>query len=250
MANDTITFALAGRVELDVFSDAIKRLKDLVHALTREVGDGRDVRWVVSDLQVGSATATLRGESGDMTKIERVVEAYGKVGAALERHEVIDFGVRVIKAAEAVSSLATKRVEYIRFETSSDDFTVHKQDLITVARPIVVSIGGVEGRIQTLSNRGTLRFNLYDTIHDRPVACYLQEGQEELMREAWGRRARVSGRVSRERETGRPVAVRGILDVEILAEVEPASYRVACGAIPWEHGQPMPEQVIRQLRDA
>ena len=250
MPNDTLTFALGGQIELDVFSDGIRRLRDLVHALTRELGVAREVRWLLEDLQGGSAIATLRGESDDPAKVERVVQAYATVGAALERHEAITFGPRVIRAAVAVNSLVTGSVEYVRFETPLDDFTIRQQGQTPTVSPIVVSIGGVEGRVQTLNNRGTLRFNVYDTIHDRPVACYLQESQEELMREAWGRRARVSGRVSRERETGRPVAVRGILDVEILPEVEPGSYRVACGAVPRKKSDALPEQVIRQLRDA
>ena len=112
------------------------------------------------------------------------------------------------------------------------------------------AIGAVTGRVQTLSNRAGLRFNLYDTIHNKAVACYLSPGQEELMREAWDRRARVSGRVSREGGTGRPIAIRQILSVEILEDPAPGSYRLARGAVPWQEGDILPEDAVRLLRDA
>ena len=60
-----------------------------------------------------------------------------------------------------------------------------------------VSIGAITGRVQTLSNRAGLRFNLYDTLFDKAVACYLALGQEEFMREAWGQRDRVSIKTDR-----------------------------------------------------
>ena len=70
------------------------------------------------------------------------------------------------------------------------------------------------------------------------------------MRKAWGRRARVSGRVSRESILGRPVAIRSILDIDLLEDIAPGSYQLARGAVKWEPGDKLPEDVIRQLRDA
>ena len=112
-----------------------------------------------------------------------------------------------------------------------------------------VSIGAITGRVQTLSSRSGLRFNLYDTVHDRAVACYLGQGQEEIMREAWGNRATVVGRVSRDPVTGKPLSIRDIRKVELLDDVAPGTYRQARGAIPWEPGDILPEEAIRLLRD-
>ena len=70
------------------------------------------------------------------------------------------------------------------------------------------------------------------------------------MREVWGRRVRVSGQVSRETTSGLPKAIRQILDVEILEEVAPGSYRLARGAVSRQPGDEMPEDTIRRLRDA
>ena len=244
MARNTVTFALGGRVEIQALAEGISVLQRLINALTRSA----DVVWVVDDLSPGSAVATLRGEADDATKIERIVDDYGDIGGLLERQENLHYGKRIIQATDAIRNLA-ETVEYVRLETPDDDYTIYGNGRAK-ERGLTRSVGAITGRVQTLSNRGGLRFNLYDTVHDQAVGCYLLEGQEELMREAWGRRARVSGSISRELSTGRPVVIRRILAVEILEDIAPGSYRLARGAVPWNVGGKMPEDIIRQLRDA
>ena len=244
MANDTLTFAMGGRVEVGQFQQGITLFQRLVAALTHR----SEVSWVVEDLQPGSATTTLRGEADDIAKVEKIVRDYDSIGKALEVGEPLHYHRSVNQAAEAIKTLA-QSVEYVRFETPTGDYTIFGDGKARPHRTFSVSIGAISGRVQTLSNRGSLRFNLYDTVHDRAVACYLQPGQEELMRQAWGRRARVSGKVSRESNSDRPVAIRQILDIEILEDIAPGSYWSAQGAVPWQPGDEMPEDVIRRLRD-
>ena len=174
---------------------------------------------------------------------------YENIGKALQNKEEIRNKNRVMSATDAVKNL-TASLDYVRFETSEFDFTIYHNGKTPLAPVTTVAIGAVTGRVQVLSNRGGLRFNLYDTIHDKAVSCYLRQGQEEMMREAWGRRATVIGRVTREMETGRPIAVRGIIDVQILEEVAAGSYREARGSVPWQPGDMLPEDAIRRLRDA
>lgn len=247
MAKNTLTFELGGRVEIADFADGVTAFRRLVVALTpRNAG----VAWVIEDLQPGSAVVTLRGESDDPTAVERIVDDYEKIGAALSWHEDLpQLNQRALSASYAIREL-TGATDYVRFETPDIEYTIYRNGH-TPNRPAArVSIGAITGTIQTLSNRGGLRFNLYDTLHDKAVACYLAPGQDELMREAWGRRARVTGRISREASTGRPIAIRQIVAVETLSAAPPGSYRQARGAVPWQPGDPMPEDVIRQLRDA
>ena len=244
MARNTVTFTLGGRVKIQELAEGINVFRRLITALTRSA----DIAWVVEDLQPGSAVATLRGEADDPAKIERIVDDYGDIGALLERQESLQYNTQIVRAADAIRGLA-QTVEYVRLETPDDDYTIYGNGRAR-ERSLTRSIGAITGRVQTLSNRGGLRFNLYDVVHDRAVGCYLLQGQEELMREAWGRRARVSGRISRELSTGRPVVIRQILAVEILQDIAPGSYRLARGVVPLKAGDKMPEEVIRQLRDA
>lgn len=70
------------------------------------------------------------------------------------------------------------------------------------------------------------------------------------MCEAWGQRARVSGRISRESSTGRPTGIRNIMAVDMLQDAEPGSYRQARGAVPRPPGAMLAEDAIRRLSDA
>lgn len=113
-----------------------------------------------------------------------------------------------------------------------------------------VTFGAIEGRVQTLTERKGLRFTLHDTLNDRAISCYLQEGQKELMRQAWGQRAIVEGEISRDTILGRPVAIRHITSTRIVSESEKGSYLKARGIAPRKPESPLPEVLIRQWRDA
>ena len=245
MSYNTLTFAMGGRIDIGQFQRGITRFQRLVSALSANTS----IKWIIDDLQTGSAVATLRGEGKDPVEINKIIQAYNDIGKALELQQPISRSRRVDQAVEGIKSLAGS-VEYIRFETQDGDHTVASDGSALHRRATLTSVGAVSGRIQTLTNRGSLRFNLYDTVHDKAVACYLQLGQEEVMRQAWGKLARVSDSVSRETATGLPVAIRQILEVVVLPDAEPGSYQAARGVVPWQPGDRMPEDVIRQLRDA
>lgn len=246
MVTHTLTFALGGRVEIGQFQEGITRFQQLVSALTPRKG----VKWVIEDLQSGSATVTLVAETETPDKAAKVVAGYENIGKALANHEPLPdtYSKRVRQAAAGIQGLA-HTVESVRFETADGDHIVAGNGAVAPSRALRVSIGAITGRVQTLTNRGSLRFTLYDHIHDKAVACYLHPGQEELIRAVWGRRARVSGTVSRDGVLGLPVAVRQILKIEVLAEPTPGAYREARGALAGLPGDEKPEAVIRRLRD-
>ena len=173
---------------LGTWRTAIIAFRRLVAALTPR---NAQVAWVVEDLQPGSTIATIRGESDDPQIVEKIVQDYEQVGDTLANHEELTlYGTQAKNAADAIVTI-THAVEYVRFETSDDDYVIYGNGRIPAEAALTISIGAVTGRVQTLSNRGGLRFNLYDTNHDKAVACYLSPGQESLMREAWGKQATV-----------------------------------------------------------
>ncbi|MBI4285082.1 MAG: hypothetical protein HY670_04165 [Chloroflexi bacterium] len=249
MAKDTITLALDGEVDLHRFAVAVSHLEGLVQGLSRENGV-ENIRWVIYDLQAGSAMATVRGESDILEKVERVVSAYEDVGQSLQAGKRPDYSEPVVKAASAIIAVLGDKVTAVRFETPEREFTVASRPEIAIASATMKSFGAIEGRIQTLSNRKGLRFVLFDTLHDRAISCYLSEGQEELMREIWGKRAIVEGEITREKDTGRPLAIRHIADIKALEEIQRGSYLRARGVAPRKPGTPLAEVIIRQLRDA
>ena len=248
MSQTTLTFELGGKVELKDFERGLTLFGRLVYSLTPRAG----VAWVVEDLQPGSAIVTLRGESDDPAKVESIISEYERIGSSLSRHEIpTHTKAGVIQAAQGVAVFAESR-EYVRLGTPVQDYIIYGNGVASDNIPIPpsVSIGAITGRVQTLSSRAGLSFNLYDTVHDRSVTCYLKSGQEEVMREVWGNWATVVGRVSRESVTGKPIAVREIQKVEQLEVAGPGTYQEARGAVPWRSGDILPEEAIRLLRDA
>lgn len=252
MPKTTLTFELGGRVEVNDFAEGIDAFQKLIKALTPK---GLRVAWVVEDLQPGSAIATFRGESDNTTQVEQIIEKYEDIGSALSRsedmssHDYLPYDDQTRKAASGIIRL-TSSVEYVRFGTQDSDYIIYGNGDDLAEPALSVSVGTIGGRVQTLTNRSGLKFNLYDALFDKAVACYLRQGQEELMREVWDRRVEVSGSISRQTRTGRPVSVRNILRVIPIQEAETGYYYNARGAVPWHPGQKLPEEVVRELRDA
>ena len=250
MAKNTITLALNGEPTIHQFATAVSNLETLVQRLSKEL-NAEGIQWIIHDLQISSAIATIRGESDVLQQVERIVNAYGDVGKALEAGRTPEFSEPVVKAARAITGILDKQVPSIRFETADVDTVVYGSNVAAISQKgIIKTFGAIEGRVQTLTNRKGLRFTLFDVLQDRAVSCYLAEGQEEMIREVWGKRAIIEGEISRDRLSSRPITIRKITSVRLLPEVLQGNYLRARGIAPIREGGAMPEIIIRQLRDA
>lgn len=250
MALDTVTIRLTGDdVPLREFAIAVGKWDALVRALSQEIAHDVRIDWVVADLETSSAIATVRGTSPRESAVEQVVTAYNVVGQALATGGRIPYGPEVSDAARGLTGILDGRVKAIEFETAIAEATI-----LAVAQAdakqtnFESAYGAVTGRVQTLTNRGSLRFTVYDLLYDRAVSCYLAEGREKIMRDAWGRLAIVEGLVRRDPATGRPLSIRQVQDVTVRQEGRIMDYLQARGAAPSVTGM-SPEQAIRHLRD-
>ncbi len=251
MQKDTLTLALEGDVGLNEFSEAVRQFTALVHALSQEIGDESPIEWIIQELYSSSAVATVQGICETEGVVDRVVDAYATVGNALASGQDIPFSYGVARAATSLTGVLDGGITSIRFETADSDVIITgKPSAGYKSRPMKYAFGTVKGTVQTLMMRKSLKFMLYDHLFDKAISCYLKEGQEEEMRNAWGKRAAVFGRVGREPEYGRPVVVRDVNNIRIIRDVEPGSYKRAKGAIPWKEGDEPAEIIIRRLRDA
>jgi hypothetical protein len=251
MASDTLTLKLQGDVSLADFAKAIARFNALVNGLTETVAPDANIDWSVADLQTGSATATTLGIAKTDEPLLLVRRAYLSVGQALESDTPVAYGRSVREAAVGIRAILNGRVTEAIFETADSEAVVRAAAAQpTVIRPAIQNKGAVTGRIQTLLSRGGLRFTLYDLLHDKAVSCYLEEGKEDLLRDAWGRLAIVEGLVRRDPITGRPMAIRHVSTIHVPPDQAPDAYQAARGAVPLPPGSQMPEDVIRRLRDA
>lgn len=260
MATDTITLMLEGDVDLKAFSDAIKEFTKLVAALSER--EGGDIEWTVEDLAPGSALAMVKGRSKQPERVERVVRSYLGVGKTIEQNKPLSDPPKIARPALRLAKMAGRRVTAVRFETAEDQAVISeppsRRRKVRDDQPTITQVespqiefsravyGAVEGEVQTLTKRNGLRFTLYEFLNDRAVSCYLQPGQEEQMRNIWGRRAIIEGCVSRDQH-GHPISVRQIAN--IIPIVEEGDYTQARGILPMAKGDELPEVRIRRTRD-
>jgi hypothetical protein len=251
MSTDSVTFRIDGEVEVAKLADALIKF---THALDVLCSDAdADVKWIVAGLEFGSASATARA-------VPRDPRSGGRVDGMCRRY--LDVARHVADGRSsgnlglddaflALAGIASSKNPII-FETSEDDVLIKAplpaRPSMQPDRQTTKSLGTVRGRVETLSHRKVLRFSLYELAHDRPVSCYLEPDHETLMRDAWGRIADVTGRVSRDALTGRPISIRGVTNVDVVAdEGDPAGFLRARGAL---RSTEQSEVVIRRLRDA
>jgi hypothetical protein len=251
VANDSITYALSGEVTKEAFAAAAADLSALIDALTADLVGKERPEWVVEYLEAGSATMTFAGVGEDVEEaVEKIVHGYAAVGRSLERGDPVPYSPRVERAARRLTDVLNGSVTAVRFETPEESATVVSPSATVETQRHLQAYGAVEGRVQTLTSHGGLRFVLYDALFGKAVYCYLNVGSEELMRGAWDRRAVVEGWVSRDPVTGRPVSVRKVSSVSLLDEIQRGAYRQARGAVPTSREEPLPEEVVRTIRDA
>jgi hypothetical protein len=252
MSDNTLTLALEGDVTLKDFVYAMQHFHNLVNQLSGEVVEDANIQWEIETLQAGSATATIIGISQNHTDVVKVVDAYNTVGRHLERNEPIPFSSAVAREAEKITSLIDKQISSIRFQTADSDSIIYgKFDATRQGLPTkTISFGVVRGRVQTITERHSLKFALYDSIFDKSISCYVPEDKKYLMTEVWGQLVEVAGEITRSVEHGRATSLRRITDIEIIPEIKPGNYKLARGILPWAPEDDTPENNIRRIRDA
>lgn len=247
MADQTLTFALNGDVPLPLFASAMQHFNSLVDNLSAEIAGNEKIEWVIDELESGSAIATVKGVSDNVGALSAIIDAYLVVGRALQKNAPIPYSERVSRPAREISKILNGKITSVRFETPHEDIVIsgHYEEGKQPTR----AIGSIKGVVESLSRRRGIRFTIYDSVTDRPISCYLGRGEENKIKDFWGKKVLVSGVVSRDADTGKPFAIRGITDVQLVKSSAPGSYRNARGILQLNDGDTA-SSVIRRLRDA
>jgi hypothetical protein len=249
--NDTLTLALTGEVSLDDFEQAVRALKMLLNAIRQENPAYEDVRWVVADLRASSAICQWRG-IGDGA--ESMVREYQSIGKSVASGRMPS-SVPIRLAIEQMTGVIGRSVQSVRFETRDDDaeiFSANPKAPHGGESPFGPAkfFGSVRGRIESISRHKSLQFTIYDMHTDKAISCYLEPGNEDVMRKAWGKIATVAGMVRRNPRTGEPTTVRHISadDIHLVPE-STGGWRKAIGASKSRKGEIASEAAIRRGRD-
>jgi hypothetical protein len=246
MPNDTMTLALRGDVSLEHFAKAMDNFNRVVQGLTAEIAHDAQIDWVIDSLETGSAIATVKSDTDRLDAVMNIVSAYSSVGKALKLHQPIPYP-SVREPAQRLAGLLNSRITELVFETALEDVVIESHYQTEHPVKLTYAYGRLKGTIQTLSMRRGIHFTLYDVLFDKPVNGYLREGQQELVRDNWGKKVFVTGRICRDPDTGKPLNIRDISEIEPVNS-KPGGFRRAIGIIELKQGE-TPEGIIRDIRN-
>lgn len=251
MRNNQIALKLDGIVDFDDYTRAITFFHELVNALTKEVSES-NISWQLSDLSYGSAYVEVQGFAPTSEPVERVVSAYSVVANAIREKSPIPYSYAVVEPARQLTSIISDRVKSITMlagEKSAMEIIQSIDQQISKPEKIH-AFGTLSGIVETLQRRRN-SFMLYDSIFDQAVQCFVDDEQIEQLRQAWGKEAIVTGDVIRDPESGKPLEIREIRNIEIKSGDEQGDIiRQARGILAHFASPIPPEQRIQELRHA
>ncbi len=174
-SKDCLTLDLKGNLPLEKFEKAIVAFFDLIKEVTKAaLKEKQKIHWTVT-VRAGSASVN-----------------------AIPHYE------------ESVAPQAGKDITAVKIRSMSEKASVTPQ-MVVAADALITgqrqSYGSVEGKLQTITERGGFRFVVYDSLYDHRVDCFIDE---ELMNRAvasFGKRVRVSGLVQYD-HFGDPVSIK------------------------------------------
>lgn len=249
-ASQTLSLEIDGDIPLEVFTRGAQEWVALVNQLTKDINRKEKVAWYVDELSRSSMIVTARGEAESPDNVVRVVRGYENVARALHSRGLIPYSRQVRKHATALVDVLklSDEVTAIRFRTDNDVVEIYGEAGASAKSGLLHSYGAIEGRIQTLSDRTSLSFTLYDALFDKAVTCYLRPDQDTGAAALWRQRAIVQGLISRDPATGRPVAIHDI-DAILPLEEEEGNPLLARGILPWREGDEPLTSILDRLRD-
>ncbi len=249
MAPDMIGLTIEGQaITLDTFATTMQCLRTLLTVLSREVAEKETIVWHIVDLKAGSAMIYMQGESASPETIARTIRAYGTIAASLQVDAPIPYPPRIVRAATGLTKVIRGEVTGLRFEAEGCEFLINTPRGSDIGKGKTRALGIVRGRIETITSHRTHKLLLYDDLFGSPIDCLVTREQETLMRNAWNKRAQVSGEVIRDLRSGRVMAVHNIRDIRILLDPEPDALLHAQGIL--DLGKYRAEELVRSLRDA
>jgi hypothetical protein len=247
MAETRLTVTLEGKVSLHEFRLTMVRFDNLLKELCEHIDPESTVHWDILALEAGSATATVEGSSLDRALLLEVKKIYEDIGKRLERGEPLPYPEAIARPATQLTEVINGRVTAVRLRTEDAEAEIVQRILPPEGRGTTYSFGEVRGTVETLQRRRRWRFILYDELFDQKVVCRLRPSQEDMMRQFWGKEVVVTGEIRWDAQSGRPVEVIEVHDIQFLPEVPQGGYERARGV--WDMGTDQPEIMLRRLRD-
>lgn len=202
----------------DTLRQAVSGFVELLCEVSAEVaGSGPGPKWNIQ-VEKGSALFIARPVADNLThrfSIE-TIDAITTGLRALERGATFTppfFNDRALKAARSLGTLTEgkqKRLTYLRVRSKGKPCEITPRASVSADQLIAgqhSAYGRVEGKLQTLSERGQLQIVIYDDLFDKGVNCFVDQEHAKEAISAFGKRVSVGGMIRRDSD-GRPLSIK------------------------------------------
>lgn len=216
VGGNSVTLDFDGTVVTpDTFRRLVSAFVDLLNAVTdKAAGGGKRAVWNMG-VSEGSrlVTATAVADRATEQVAQRVIRAIPDGLRRLEKGTPVPpdlFDQRALRAARELASIPKERkLTYVTFHAAGNPVLLSEKSADTAVKLLGQhqALGSVEGKLQTISERGTLQFVVFDSLYDKGVNCFMDEGIMEQAMQAFRKRVVVTGMVQYDQE-GRPVSIR------------------------------------------
>lgn len=199
------------------FQRAVRAFFGVVGEVTKSVCEGKPrVEWRVQVKQ-GSNLVGINPMPGFRPETVGVIASAVRDGiAALEEDGLSppphfsDTALRYVH--ELADTTVTKHQQDFRIRLWAKKQIVPVTNRLAVASTMLLTgqvedYGSIDGRLQTLSDRGAMRFVIYETLSDRGVPCFIEPEHLAEAMKSFQQRVEVYGLI-RYRPDGMPVSIK------------------------------------------
>lgn len=211
-----LTLEVSGHaVTPDKFLRSIRSFFAILHEVTREVGGKpKAVEWLVS-VKEGSNLIQVDPMPGyEPAVISVITDAVAAGISQVEDREArpLHFSEKALRNLRDLSGVVGKTEEddtYVRVWVRKNAIDVTQKSSAHVSGLLASQhedYGSIEGRLQTVTERGRLQFIVYERLWDRAIRCFMPDHLTADAMAAFGSRVEVYGLI-RYRKDGQPVSI-------------------------------------------
>ncbi|MSU48525.1 MAG: hypothetical protein EXS37_05430 [Opitutus sp.] len=230
---DELTLKLDGAlITPEAFKKAAQSFADLLIHITDEIAqDETKPLWNIS-VRTGSSVFVARPvATADKLTKQRARQTIKALRSGISRldHGVIDvpfFNSQALIAARDLSALRAKPgmagITTIQFGNGDGKVVEVTPKIADVVKKSFSgehrAFGSIEGKLQTISDRGSFQFVVFDALSDKGVNCFVPQEKFNLAHAAFGKRVRVEGEINYDKQ-GRPLSIR-VTDIKVFKDLK------------------------------
>lgn len=204
------------KITADKFARGVNAFVHLIGDVADNVADKRNaLRWIVS-VEPGSILIKVIPESDKAPSdiIPSTIKAIGDGIDVIENRAERPryFSDNALKNVQELASIldgTNQGLESVKIWMNGKPNSLSNKSIANIKALLetyTTAIGSVEGKLEMITERGGLLFNVYDFLTDTPVKCSFKEELIPQITSAFGKRVSVYG-VIKYRRGGIPISI-------------------------------------------